>query len=173
MKGRLIGVVPIDRTNTIVTLKLEKSPADIEKLNNKELSVELKEYKKRRSLDANAMYWSLLTQLAGKLHMSNAEMHNKMLTDYGQTEIIDGHIVYISLEATDEALKQISRSEQYHLRHVNGTNEFALLRGSHTYNTAEFSQLLNGLVAECREVGIQTESDDEIAHIMSLYKGAK
>ena len=35
-----------------------------------------------------------------------------------------------------------------------------MLRGSHTYNTEEMSKLIDGLIAECRNVGIP---DAEIA----------
>ena len=43
------------------------------------LSLEIKPYKRKRSLDANAYYWVLLTKLAKILSISNAELHNVLL----------------------------------------------------------------------------------------------
>ncbi len=44
------------------------------------LSLEIKPYKRKRSLDANAYYWVLLTKLAKILRISNAELHNVLLS---------------------------------------------------------------------------------------------
>lgn len=46
----------------------------------KDIDVKLKQHREKRSLDANAYYWCLLTKLA-KIHgWSNAEAHNRMFT---------------------------------------------------------------------------------------------
>lgn len=56
-----------------------------EELKGKEiLSLEIKPYRKKRSLDANAYYWVLLTKLAKVMNTSNADMHNLMLIHYGR-----------------------------------------------------------------------------------------
>ena len=47
------------------------------------LSLEIKRYRRKRSLDANAYYWVLLTKLANAMQTSNPEMHNRMLIHYG------------------------------------------------------------------------------------------
>ena len=66
-----------------VTLQLDARAEDIEKLKDKPLSVELKRYRKKRSLDANAYYWKLVGELAGVIDQSNAWIHNDMLRRFG------------------------------------------------------------------------------------------
>ena len=45
-----------------------------------------------------------------------------------------------------------------------------MLRGSSTYDTREMSDLINGLVSECREMGIETMTPDQLAEMMALYE---
>lgn len=67
------------------------------------LSLEIKPYRKKRSLDANAYYWVLLTKLAKVMNTSNAEMHNLMLIHYGEPEIIEGKPIYMTVPDTEDA----------------------------------------------------------------------
>ena len=53
------------------------------------LSLEIKKYRRKRSLDANAYHWVLVGKLARVLGLSNAEIHNMALRQYGQPEIYE------------------------------------------------------------------------------------
>lgn len=55
--------------------------------------VEIKRHRKRRSLDQNSMYWSVLGQIAKALNISNNHAHNLMLRRYGAVETIDGKTI--------------------------------------------------------------------------------
>ena len=181
MKAKQIAIVPVDRTKTIVQFMVEAPAKDFEALRDKELSLSVKEFKRHRSLDANALYWKFIGELGKVLKVSNNALHNVILSRYGTFEEVDGQLCYVLIKDTDEAFKRISESELYHLKATSAVvsgkdgdyRRYIMLKGSHEYTSAEFSRLLNGLVDECRMMGIQTESDDEIAHIMELYKGAK
>lgn len=129
----------------------------------KKISVEIKKYKAKRSLDANAYYWVLLTRFAEKIGLSNAEAHNMLLCGYGQPMIIDGECVYTEIVDTEEAERKIKESDVYHLRptssirvdeHGVAYRSYLMLKGSKEYNTEEMSRLISGLVEQCIEVGI-------------------
>lgn len=62
----------------------------LQTFSGKEMDVKLKQHREKRSLDANAYYWCLLTKLARIHGWSNAEAHNRMLRDYGQYERVEG-----------------------------------------------------------------------------------
>lgn len=127
-----------------------------------DVEVSIKPYKTKRGLSANAMYWTYLSQLARKLGLSNAAMHNTLLRKYGWPEKYDDEIVYIMLPDTEEAEKKALEADTYHLRPTGLTKPgkggpyraYMLMRGSSTYNTEEFSRLLEGLLEGCREMGI-------------------
>ena len=45
-----------------------------------------------------------------------------------------------------------------------------MLLGSSQYDTAQMSHLIDGLVSECREAGIETATPDELRHMLELYE---
>lgn len=135
-----------------------------EELKGKEvLSLEIKPYRKKRSLDANAYYWVLLTKLAKVMNTSNAEMHNLMLIHYGQPEIIEGKPIYMTVPDTEDAEKKVMQATEYHLMPTSQVRQglggimyrtYKLLRGSSTYDTSEMARLIDGLITSCKEAGL-------------------
>lgn len=136
----------------------------------KQYTVEIKEYRPRRSLDANALYWKTLTDLARVLNTSNAELHNIMLRRYGQVEKYGDQLVYVVLPDTLEDARKADCAETYHLKPTSQTRlgrdgksyrTYILLRGSSTYDSAEMSRLIDGLISECKEVGLDVLTERE------------
>lgn len=133
------------------------------------LSLEIKRYRRKRSLDANAYHWVLVGKLAKVLGLSNAEVHNMALRGYGQPEIYEDKGVYMTIPDTDAARRKVDNAMDYHLAPTSQVREgndgvmyrtYKLLRGSHTYNTEEMARLIDGMITLCKEAGIP---DAEIA----------
>ena len=128
----------------------------------KDIDVKLKRHKEKRSLDANAYYWCLLTKLARIHGWSNAEAHNRMLRDYGQYEQVEGQLIVVPLPDTDQTEREVLNKMEYHLALSSKITimkdetkrVYLLLRGSSTYNTEEMARLISGLIEECRYSGI-------------------
>lgn len=138
------------------------------------VSIKVTKYNEKRSLDANAYYWQLLTKLAGVLKISNNYCHNMMLRRYGVLEEIDEKPVYLVIPDTEEAEKKADESETYHIKPTSQVKEgkdgkmyrtYMLLKGSHEYTTAEFSRLVSGLVDECKQCGIETMTPAELSRM--------
>lgn len=87
------------------------------------LSLEIKRYRRKRSLDANAYYWALIGKLSKVLELSNPETHNMMLCRYGQPEIFEGKAVYITIPDTEEAEKKVANATDYHLQPTSQVRE--------------------------------------------------
>lgn len=153
----------------VLTLN-EDARAAFDKLKNRDkVSITIKEYRKKRSLDANNYYWTLLTKLATVMKLSNPEAHNMMLYEYGFDEVIAGHRVLTPIPDTEESENTVKNAMYYHLKPTSEVKEgkdgvmyrtYKLLRGTHTYDTAEMSRLIDGLITRCKEAGIP---DSEIA----------
>jgi hypothetical protein len=128
----------------------------------KELDVKLKQHREKRSLDANAYYWCLLTKLAKVHGWTNVEAHNRMLREYGQFERVEGQLIAVPLPDTDQTEKEVLNKMEYHLALspkitvMKGQTKrvYLLLRGSSTYNTEEMARLISGLIEDCRDSGI-------------------
>lgn len=135
---------------------------------------DVKEHREKRSLSSNAYYWTLLSKLARKLHMSNARVHNMLLRDVAPPFEIGGQVAMQPIPDTEEAEQQVLEAETYHLRPTSGIIEtkdgkrcrwYVVLRGSSTFNTEEMSALLDKLIEECNQQGIETLSPAELEMI--------
>lgn len=164
--GRLKGL-GIDLMSRHQKLEIEVDSdirKEYDKLKDKEkLRIRIVQYRKKRSLDANAYYWTLLTKFADVIGLSNPEAHNMMLRGYGQSEIFDGKAVYVTIPDTEEAEKKVNNATDYHLAPTSQVRlgndgvmyrTYRLLRGSRTYDTKEMSRLIDGLITCCKEAGI-------------------
>lgn len=133
------------------------------------LVIQIKKHREKRSLDANAYYWVLITKFAKKLELSNPEAHNMCLIRYGYPVILSGKSACATIPDTEEAENKVKNSTEYHLQPTSQVREgvdgvmyrtYRLLRGSRTYNTEEMSRLISGLITMCKEAQIP---DREIA----------
>lgn len=130
---------------------------------DKVYAIEIKEKKRKRSLDQNALYWVVLTQVAKKLNISNPRCHNLMLRRYGVPERYGDQAVYVVLPDTEEASEKAAEAETYHLKPTsqvkagkdgNTYRTYILLRGSSTYDTAEMTRLIDGVMDDAKQMGI-------------------
>ena len=142
-------------------------------------AVEIKEHREKRSLDANAYYWTLLGKLHKALKISSTYCHNLMLRRYGTLERFDGKPVYLVIPDTDEAAERADEADTYHVKPTSSVRvgkdgkayrTYMLLRGSHDYDTAEMSALIDGIVEECKQVGIETLTPLEIERMKEEWR---
>jgi hypothetical protein len=157
---------------TVITMEISASPRELEKYMQKEkLSIEIKQFREKRSLDANAYYWLLVTKIARVLGVTNNYQHNQMLRDYGALEIVNGKLVDVLIPETVEAEEHLLEEAKYHLRTTNSTafntegvfcRIYNLLKGSSSYNTKEMAELIDGVIKECKELDIETLPPHEL-----------
>lgn len=141
------------------------------------LKITVSKHHKKRSLDANAYYWVILTKLAEKLNISKTELHNRLLQDYGQIEKDDsGQSIIFSIKSEID----ISRRYDIYAKPigtgtVNGKEftHYVLLKGSHTYDSREMSVLINGLIYEAKLQGIETLPPDELERMLKAWRPKK
>lgn len=155
------------------------SPEDIQRAEGKILRLKVVQWREKRSLDANAYYWALLFKLAESLKISKPRAHNLMLRRYGQTETFDGANGYIRIPDTEKAEETALEASTFHIRPtsqvVTGTDginyrTYIMIKGSSAYDTREMSELIEGLVEECKALGIETLSPEEIERMMQMYE---
>lgn len=129
-----------------------------------EKKYEVKEYKEKRSLNANNLYWELVTKLGNVLRMDKEELHFLLLQKYGQSEMISvladidmQHYLKYYLEAGESIL--------------NGKKfkHYKVYKGSSEMDKKEMSILINGLVEECQIQGIETRAPEEINSLLDRW----
>lgn len=160
---------------SLLTMVVNERPQNIsETITNAKqggYEIDITPKKQKRSLDANGLYWSILTKLSNALDAPVPFMHNQMLRRYGQPAIIGGQLMFAVIPDTEAAEQEIDNSETMHLRPTSQVRvgkdgsklrTYVILRGSSTYDKKEFSSLIDGLLSECKEVGIDIISKRDL-----------
>lgn len=172
MKARALRILPAESVRDLeFTVTVDRNFQNIQKLNNlakltgegKKLRVDIKQYRKKRSLDANGMMWAVLNDMAAAMGTSKDEVYLEMLDRYG----VFTHIV-VKPEVVGKVKKEWKITRELGEVMINGKKGIQLqcYFGSSTYNTKEFSVLLDGVISEAREIGIETLEDAEINRLV-------
>ncbi len=126
---------------------------------DKMLSCSLKLYRKKRSLDANAYCWVLISKIADKMRISKEDCYLQMLKDYGQQFIC---------KIPNKYVEHFKKNEKYFEEHESLEPEekaqyFRVFVGSSNYDSEEMSVLIDGVVQEAQALGIETMTPRELA----------
>ena len=129
------------------------------------LSIKIDRYREKRSLNANNYAWKLLTEIANVMRSSKEEIYLLMLKRYGQSEILSV-LAHIPIE------KYVKYCEEAGESTLNGRlfKHYKVYKGSSEFDTREMSIFLDGVVSEAKELGIPTETPNEIARLKSLWE---
>lgn len=124
----------------------------------------LTEKKKRRSLDQNSYYWQLLNELAQIMSIPSETLHFELIKKSCPfMEIMIPSNQEIKGIRYYEILRTIKRDDKL----------FDIIRvyaGSSELNSKEFSILLDSLIEECKEQGIETLTPDELERLKYYEK---
>lgn len=171
-RGRINAVTKDWKTDGLmITFAVTSVPTDLEDLQDKDLDVIAKVHREKRSLNANSYFHVLSGKIAEKTGASLSHEKNRLIREYGQYEYIDGMIPTITVNALFE--DKMLDMEGVHLKVIErpgDTVKMAFLRGSHTYNTAEMSRLIDATVEEAKELGIETMTPEQLRRMKAAWK---
>jgi hypothetical protein len=136
---------------------------DFEALNDTELSVTVKRYSKKRSLSQNAYLWRLLNEIAIKVNRSKEDVYKSFIKDYGVFEILP-----LKNDAAETFKTKWGKNglgwftEDLGESKLKGYTKLIAYYGSSTYTSEEMKRLIDAVVYECNELGINTMSASDI-----------
>ena len=141
-----------------------------DELHEHEVVVEVKRYSPRRSLDANGFYWLLCGKLAEKTGVGTAEIYRNHVRNIG-----GNYEVYCGkTEAVEKLIKAWEKNGLGWIAEttpskLEGCTNAILYYGSSTYDSRQMSRLIDQMVQDCKEQGIQTETPAEIARMCEAW----
>lgn len=136
------------------------------------LSIEVKPFRQRRSLDANAYFFVLADKLAEKLNTTKEEVYRDAIKDIGGVS----EIVCVKDCAVERLCEGWSRNGLGWMTDtfpskIEGCTNVILYYGSSTYDSAQMSRLIDNVVQECKAQGIETATPSELASMLALWEG--
>lgn len=131
---------------------------------DKDKQYEIKEYKEKRSLNANNYAWHLIGEIANILRKTKEEVYLQMLKDYGQSEMVSilssinikGYFKYYQ-----EAGKTMLNNKEFTHYHI--------YKGTSEYDTKEMSIFIDGVVQEAEQLNIPTKTPTQIEELKRMW----
>ena len=143
----------------------------IDSLNeDKEYRIEIKEYKEKRSLNANAYAWKLLDMLAEKLRIGKTDLYRNYIREIGGNSYLvcctDSAVSDLCRDWASKGLGWLADTEP---SKIPACTNVRLYYGSSSYDTAQMSRLIELIVADCKENDIPTWDEDELQSLCDKW----
>ncbi len=166
-------------------------------LKDDETVYDLYEHKeaKKRSLDSNSYFWVLVNKIAENQKLSDAEVHDKFLSEnisYYYTEdgafdwktsprepnqfglmkekVADGYNYWlfagykVKLQKDDGTFCKDAKGNEI------TSNVYWHIKGSHQMNSSEMNRLINSVVYEAKNLGIETATAEQLEEMQRLWE---
>lgn len=168
MKGTVFEILELKNN----TFRISVDVSGAEDLNNvaklkenKSLcNIEIKKHREKRSLSANAYCWVLIEKIAEKMKMSKEEIYKRELCDYGTIATdSEGKKIIFSVKKEIDVSKYFKYYKQLGLSKDGKFMHYFVVKGSSEYDSKEMKQFIDGIVQDCKTLGIETMTPEEIA----------
>lgn len=168
MKAKLHDMSFARDGSTLITISTtEDFRQEWDDLHEKDVEVTVKQYRKKRSLDANAYAWVLIDKLSKRTNRTKTDVYIDAVKDVGgNTDIVcvqDKAVVKLR-EAWNK--NGIGWATETTPSKLDGCTNVILYYGSSTFDTAQMSRMIDNIIQDCNAVGIETMPPDELAALL-------
>ena len=170
LTGRICGVsFSYETGKPMVTLEINEKKSALDMVDSmksaEKLSFKVDSFRERRSLNANNYAWKLIAEIGNATRQSKEDVYMVMLKRYGQSEMIS----VVSHIPITEYVKYIEEAGESTLNGKTFTH-YRVYKGSSEFDTKEMSIFIDGIISEAKELGIPTETPDQIARMKDLWR---
>lgn len=172
MKARIKDITYSETGECLVTFIVSKREKDkIKALSDADADIKISKYKEKRSLDANAYAWVLMSELSSVTGIRTDDIYREYIRNVG------GNVVTVCAEQ-DKADRICSDWENNGLgwqavqfeSKIQGCMNIRLYEGSSSFDTGQMSRLISMIKQDCEEQGIETATPEEIKNMISLWE---
>lgn len=143
-----------------------------ELMKHDKLSIKITKHRNKRSLDANAYAWVLIGKIAEKTNVPREDVYRSAIKEIGGN--------YDIVCAQDKAVDSLREAWQKNgigwitdtmPSKIEECTNVILYHGSSSYDTQQMSRLINILVQDCEQLGIEVKCQEEIDSLLSSWRG--
>lgn len=129
---------------------------------DKEYVCEIKKYRKKRSKNANSYMWELIGQLSQETNEATDVIYRRYIKEYG---------IFRDIEIQPDAQNTLEHVWSAYglgwfcdvVDNVDDKVTLRLYYGSSSYNSKQMSVVINAVVEDCKALGIETLTPEELA----------
>jgi len=170
-KGKLTNISQNFKTQLyeITFQMLEGSINELNQIDG-DVSIEVKKYHKKRSLNANEYMWVLCTKIADVLRTSKDEVYEGMLNRYGVLYQDDDGYITITVKSEVDMTKIEGHWKYYATSQDGKFKSYLMIKGTSKYDTKEMAHFIDMVVDEAKELGIETATPDELERMKTQWQ---
>jgi hypothetical protein len=178
LTGKIAGVSFTIDGMPMVALQLNERNSALAMLDElkslEKLTVKLSKFKQKRSLDANAYCWVLISKIAEKTKIPKDEVYRNAIRGIGGNY----DVVCIQNKAVESLCSAWVRNgigwqTDTMPSKLDGCTNIMLYYGSSTYDVEQMSRLIDNIMQDCIALGIETKSQAEIDSLLSHWGSKK
>lgn len=171
LQGKLADVsIDFATRKPKITFLINNNITSLEEIENVELlDIEAKKHREKRRNRANRYFWKLLQEICEKQSIDTIEDYKRRVRELGifrrmTTEIENVKTIEYMWNKNGIAWfidvfdTEVIKNKEYKTLH--------LYYGSSSFNSKQMSRLIDGLVQDCKAVGIETKSPAEIQSML-------
>ena len=126
--------------------------------------------KRRRSLDANALAWKLIHDIAGEIGISPEEVYRDAVRNIGGVS----DVICIQEKAKDSFIRvftsgHLGRQVEEMPSKLDGCVTLVCTYGSSDYSVQQMSQFIDNLLQDCAALGIDTPEEQRINSLLEEW----
>ncbi len=162
MRGRLKDLT-MNRDgsqNVTVTITGFDFRETFDRLADKDLDIEIKQHRERRSKSANAYFHVLVNKIASETGEPDEAVKTRLVIEYGAVaRDEEGTVIGFKLPASVDVSKIYQYTRKFDQRNENGKlfNCYLVLKHTSDMDTKEMARLIDGTIEEAKELGIETD----------------
>ena len=158
--------------NVTVTVKADFRDT-FDKLADKDLDIEIKQHREKRSKNANAYFHVLVNKIAGELNEADESVKTRLVIEYGTiAKDEDGMSIGFKLPASVDVSKIYPYTRLFVQRTDNGKlfSCYLVLKPTHEMDTKEMARLIDGAIEEAKALGIETDTPETLARYQEEWR---
>ena len=134
------------------------------------ITIELKPYREKRSRDANAYCFALIDKIAEKLNIDKKDVYREAIRNIGGvSEIVCVRNIAVESLISAWSARGLGWQAETFPSKLAGCTNVILYYGSSTYNTMQMSRLIDAIVNECKDLGIETMPPTELKSLLERW----
>lgn len=158
----------------LITLEMNEKQSALKMVDElktvEKLSLKIGKHREKRSLDANAYCWTLISKIAEKTNVAKEDVYRAAIKEIGG----NSDIVCIQNKAVETlrdgwARNGIGWQTDTFPSKIEGCTNVILYYGSSTYDVAQMSRLINIITQDCEALEIETKSQAEIDSLLNSW----
>lgn len=173
MIGRLLDLSIGDNGRQHIQIEIKGDFRErFDALRDCDIDIEIRKFRKKRSLSANAYFHVLVNKIAAETGASDEFVKTQLVTEYGAlAKDKDGITVGFKLPSSVDVSTIYPYTKCFDTRIEGGKtfNCYLVYKQTHMMNSKEMARLIDGAIESAKELGIDTDTPEQIARYKELW----